>query len=99
MPGVDTEPRKQTPVCAVSDNFLLKGMGNWSVGHFQVFMYLDLGHLVQVALLKRDLQVFVVLQACQAGSYRQGQYLGLSCIKWASKLICIADSLPMRSLV
>ena len=28
-------------------------------------MYLDWGHLVQVALLKRDLQDFAVLQPCQ----------------------------------
>lgn len=28
-------------------------------------MYLDQGHFVQVALLKRDLQVFAVLQPCQ----------------------------------
>lgn len=28
-------------------------------------MHLDQGHLVQVALLKGDLQVFAVLQPCQ----------------------------------
>lgn len=58
MAGFDTEPHKQTPA---SDNFPVSSVGNRSAGHLHVFLYLDLGHLVQVALLKRDLQVFVVL--------------------------------------
>lgn len=99
MPWFGTGSRKQAPACAASGNFLVNSVSNWSVGHLQVFICLDLSHWVQVALLKRDLQVFAVLQPCQAGSYRQGQCLGLCCIKWASELICIADSLPMRSLV